>query len=160
MLAGAGDELQGIKKGIMEMADGIVITKADGDNINHATHAQGEYQHALHLLPGKVSGWTPPVLTCSALEQAGIEEAWKMILSYHEKTKTSGYFEHNRQQQHITWFQEYFLELLKTDYLKFDLLKKNIADLGEQVKHNKISPPHAASQLLSAYHRAIQESKS
>ena len=78
MLAGAGDELQGIKKGIMEMADGLAITKADGDNIQQATAAQSEYQHALHLYPTPASGWNPNVLTCSALTGTGIDEIWKM----------------------------------------------------------------------------------
>ncbi len=93
MLAGAGDELQGIKKGIMEVADGIAITKADGDNVHHATEAQAEYQHALHLNAPAPSLWQPKVLTVSALHGNGIEVIWKMIEDYVSHTTASGYFD-------------------------------------------------------------------
>src|SRR6478609_11290562 len=86
MLAGAGDELQGIKKGIMEMTDAMVITKADGDNVDHATRAQAEYQHALHLFPASSSGWEPRVVTASALKGKGIDAVWKMITEYQSLT--------------------------------------------------------------------------
>ncbi|MBT1701616.1 methylmalonyl Co-A mutase-associated GTPase MeaB [Fulvivirgaceae bacterium PWU4] len=157
MLAGAGDELQGIKKGIMEMADAVVITKADGDNVKHATQARAEYQQALHLLPSKNSGWTPPVLTCSATSNTGIEETWKMIRSYKDKTTVSGYFEHNRQQQNTVWFGEYFQQLLQTDYLRFAGNKELQDELTQLVSEHKLSPHRAAQRLLEAYHRAIQE---
>jgi LAO/AO transport system kinase len=157
MLAGAGDELQGIKKGIMEMADAVVITKADGDNVKHATQARAEYQHALHLLPSKNSGWTPPVLTCSATSNAGIDEVWKMVVSYRSKTTATGYFEHNRQLQNTVWFREYFLQLLQTDYLRFEKNKALLEALAQQVGEQKISPHRAAQQLLEAYHHAIRE---
>jgi LAO/AO transport system kinase len=160
MLAGAGDELQGIKKGIMEMADAVVITKADGDNVNHATQAQSEYRHAMHLLPPKNSGWTPPVLTCSAINQTGIKEVWNMVLSYQQKTMASGFFGLNRQQQNITWFREYFQELLKNDFSKFDAVKHAMNELDEKVKTQKVSPYQAALKLLNTYHQAIQGSKS
>jgi LAO/AO transport system kinase len=160
MLAGAGDELQGIKKGIMEMADAVVITKADGDNVKHATEAQSEYQHAMHLLPLKKSGWTPPVMISSAFAKAGIAEIWKAILRYQSKTSESGYFEENRHQQNITWFHDYFQQLLKTDFKNFDGLNKTMNDLSESVGKEKISPYQGARKFLEAYHRAICESKS
>lgn len=160
MLAGAGDELQGIKKGIMEMADAVVITKADGDNVKHATQARAEYQQAMHLLPSKNSGWTPPVLTCSATSNTGIEEIWKMISSYKDKTTGSGYFEHNRQHQNTVWFGEYFQQLLQADYLRFSENKELQDELTQLVGEQKLSPHRAAQRLLEAYHRAIQGSRS
>jgi LAO/AO transport system kinase len=160
MLAGAGDELQGIKKGIMEMADAVVITKADGDNIKHATEAQAEYQHALHLMPFKKSGWIPPVLTSSAVTKAGIPEIWKSILAFKKKTSENGFFEQNRHVQNITWFHEYFEQLIKADYLNYTNLQEEIANLTENVGDKKISPLQGAQQLLKAYQRAIRQSKS
>jgi LAO/AO transport system kinase len=160
MLAGAGDELQGIKKGIVEMADALVVTKADGDNINRAKEAQSEYQHALHLLPASRSGWTPQVLMCSAMEQNGITEIWKMILDFKTQTTHSGYFEKTRQAQNITWFQEYFEKLLKSDYLRFEHLRKTMTDLKDSVATANRSPQQAALEFLQAYHRAIQDNKS
>jgi len=159
MLAGAGDELQGIKKGIMEMADAVVITKADGDNVKHATEAQAEYQQAIHLLSSKKSGWTPPVLTTSAINKIGIEEIWKMILAYKSKTSASGFFGDNRYTQNINWFHEYFQQLLITDPMRFSAFKKKLNDLDQNVADQKISPHQAARQLLDAYHRAIQNNK-
>lgn len=160
MLAGAGDELQGIKKGIMEMADAVVVTKADGDNVKHASQARAEYLQAMHLLPSKSSGWTPPVLICSATNNTGIEEIWKMIRAYQDKTTGTGYFEHNRQHQNTLWFGEYFQQLLQTDYLRFAENKRLQDELTQLVGEQKLSPHRAAQQLLEAYHRAIQQSRS
>ena len=160
MLAGAGDELQGIKKGIMEMADGIVITKADGDNILHATEAQAEYQHALHLYPAKSSGWIPQVLTCSSFTGTGIPEVWRMITKYQSVTSSSGHFELNRRQQNVAWFREYFEHLLKLDYLSFQQLNTEISRLETEIAHEKISVQRAAGQLLSSYHQVIKGSRS
>jgi LAO/AO transport system kinase len=155
MLAGAGDELQGIKKGIMEMADALVITKADGDNVKHATNAQAEYQHALHLFPSKKSGWTPPVMISSAQEKTGIKEVWKTIENYRRKTKESGFFEENRELQNQLWFHEYFELLLKADFEKNENLKKIQAVLAEEVGDQKISPFKAAVKLLEEYRKTI-----
>lgn len=160
MLAGAGDELQGIKKGIMEMADAIVITKADGDNISHATEAQAEYQHAIHLMSAKDSGWTPPVLTSSAQNKMGIDQIWKMILSFKEKTTRSGHFENNRKLQNIKWFNDTFQQLLHADPFLFSPVKHAHEELTNKISAQKISPQEAAKELLQAYHRAIHESKS
>lgn len=157
MLAGAGDELQGIKKGVMEMADAVVVTKADGDNAPHATKAQAEYQHALHLLPASSSGWIPKVLTCSAIKGTGIDEIWKMIQSYQKKTSESGYFDENRTRQNITWFQDHFHQLLNQDYLKFPGLKKVIDSANRDIREGKTTPHQAAEMLLDAYHEAIKQ---
>lgn len=158
MLAGAGDELQGIKKGIMEMADAVVITKADGDNIKSATEAQAEYQHALHLLPPSSTGWKKEVLTCSALQNIGIEKIWQLITEFQKKSISSGYFIENRVQQTITWFHDYLDQLLKMDLKRFPKIGKEMADLENQVAHQKISVQSAAHHLLASYHAAIKKS--
>jgi LAO/AO transport system kinase len=155
MLAGAGDELQGIKKGIMEMADSIVITKADGENVRNASEAQAEYQHALHLFPPSESGWITKVLTCSAHTNSGIEEMWKVIDQYKNQTQASGYFTENRKQQSIAWLHEYFDSLLKREIQRFPLLQREKEKLESEVANQKLSPQAAAIQLLNAYHKAI-----
>lgn len=158
MLAGAGDELQGIKKGIMEMADAVVISKADGENIKHATEARAEYQHALHLLPAAPSGWAPKVLTCSSLVNTGIKEIWEMIVKFRDQTSASGYFDENRAEQNIAWFHEHFQHLLRRDYKRFESLQKELDSLEIKITEQKISSQAAANQLLAIYHRAIKNS--
>jgi LAO/AO transport system kinase len=157
MLAGAGDELQGIKKGIMEMADGIVITKADGDNVKKAREAQAEYNHALHLFQPSESGWITKVLTSSALTNTGITEVWSMIEEYRQQTHASGYFIENRKRQSLTWFHAYFDSLLKRDLNRFSHLQKGKTQLERQVAEWKITPQAAAHQLLTQYYQAIKD---
>lgn len=157
MLAGAGDELQGIKKGIMEMADALVITKADGENIKKAKEAQSEYLHALHLHPAPASGWNPKVLLSSALTHTGIPEVWLAIESFKTTTVQSGYFEQHRKQQGIATYHEQFEQLLKHDFEQFNELKKKSATLEQEVADQKLSPYHAAHKLLEAYYEAIQK---
>mgnify|MGYP000032174458 CR=1 FL=1 len=96
MLAGAGDELQGIKRGIMEMADAIAITKADGENVRKAEMAKIEYQNALHLFPPTESGWIPKVLTCSSLKREGIDKIWETIDSFINQLKDTNFFDKKR----------------------------------------------------------------
>ena len=106
MLAGAGDELQGIKKGIMEMADIIAITKADGNNVKNAQQACAEFQHALHLIRPDDNGWAPKVITCSAIEHAGMAECWDLISKFINHTKSTATFEQKRKEQKITWLHD------------------------------------------------------
>lgn len=160
VLAGAGDELQGIKKGIMEMADGIVITKADGDNIKHATEAQAEYQHALHLSAGNHSNWQPKVLTASAIGGYGIEDVWKMILKFQEVMMSAGMHDQKRMQQNVDWFREYFKILLQNDVRRFSELTSLQKELEGLAQTSKLSSHQAAQRLLNAYHDAIRASKS
>jgi LAO/AO transport system kinase len=157
MLAGAGDELQGIKKGIMEMADAVVITKADGDNVKHATEAQAEYQHALHLFPSSDSGWKPKVLTCSSLVHTGIKEIWELILKYKEQTTPSGFFEENRSKQNASWLQEYFQHLLKVDLQRFTDVQNEMVDLEKMIVDKTISVHAAGKKLLASYHQALKK---
>ncbi|MCZ8343397.1 MAG: methylmalonyl Co-A mutase-associated GTPase MeaB [Leptospira sp.] len=118
MLAGAGDELQGIKRGIMEMADLIAINKADGANEPFALKAKIEYESALHLFPAPESKWTPRATTCSGLGGEGIEDVWNLILDYEAKTKNNGYFESNRKEQTKTWFEETLKEAVLEEFYK------------------------------------------
>ncbi len=159
MLAGAGDELQGIKKGIMEMADALVITKADGDNKTKASKAAAEYQHALHLFQPPASGWIPQVLTCSAFENTGIEKVWETIEQYADQTQTTGFWNTNRQQQNAVWFQECFQQLLTNDLSRFDGLQTTKENLEQQVINQKISSQQAARKLLNDYHNAIKSNQ-
>lgn len=151
MLAGAGDELQGIKKGIMEMADALVITKADGDNINPAHEAQTAYQQALHLFPVTESGWQTQVLTSSALTGSGMADVWKMILKYTQETRASGYFAKVRSAQNVSWFHEHFDQLLKTEISLHAGMKEITDNLEKAVQQGSISSYAAARQLLQAY---------
>ncbi len=157
MLAGAGDELQGIKKGIMEMADAVVITKADGENLARATEAQADFQHAMHLLPNQPSGWIPKVITSSAVEQKGIAETWAIVEQYCQKVRASNHFTRTRQQQHVTWFIDHFRQRLLTDYLNYPEVSALIDVLAEEVKRSSLSPYEAAEQLLAAYHRSVKK---
>jgi LAO/AO transport system kinase len=106
MQAGAGDELQGIKKGIMEMADLVAITKADGENLKLAQHACAEYQHALHIIRPDDKGWSPKVITCSALQKQGLDECWDLILKFIGHSRSTGLFESTRNKQKIAWLND------------------------------------------------------
>lgn len=154
MLAGAGDELQGIKKGIMEMADGVVITKADGENLKMANQAQADFQHALHLFSDSDSGWKPKVITSSALEKRGINETWKLIQDYLILTKGNGFFEKNRDQQNLVWFQESIQLLLRQQLSKSKELKLKIQTLECDILGKKILPSRAANQIINDFFKA------
>ena len=151
MLAGAGDELQGIKRGIMEMADILAITKADGANLQKAQMARAEYQGALHLFPPAESGWDPQVLTCSAVERSGIGELWNTIADYIALTKHNGYFDHKRQQQAKYWMFESVNETLKENFYNNPAVKSLIKKLENDVLSNKATSFSAAKILLDHY---------
>ncbi len=148
MLAGAGDELQGIKRGIMEMADAVAINKADGDNLEKAKRARAEYEGALHLFPPMNSGWQPVVEICSAIEQKGLDKIWNHIISYQTKTIQNGYFYHKRKEQSVLWMQECLNIGLKSLLFSNKELLKFQQQIEEQVKENKITPYRASRLLL------------
>lgn len=150
-LAGAGDELQGIKRGIIEMADAIVINKAEGDNLKAAGRAASEFKRALKMYPPKESGWKPPVLLASALEQTGISQVWDMINKYQEQVKQSGYFNLKRQQQNQHWLLQTINEHLKDQFYSDPAIKQALALQLEAVEHSKTSPFRAAQQLLELH---------
>lgn len=148
MLAGAGDELQGIKRGIMEMADMIAINKADGDNYQKATSAKSEYQSALHLFPPTISGWTPKVVICSALESSGIGEVWDSILEYKNLISENGFLELNRKEQNRYWFREFLSEAIQEEFYMKPGRKEKAANLEEKVISGEITNLAAIKQLL------------
>src|SRR5574344_471256 len=138
-LAGTGDELQGIKRGIMEMADGIVINKADGDNIDRAKLAQTQFKNALHLFPLPPSGWSPEVLTYSGYFELGIEEVWAMIDRYFEYVQRNGYFEHKRREQDKYWMMETINDRLKSNFYNDPEIEELLVGKERMVLDNKIS---------------------
>jgi LAO/AO transport system kinase len=147
-LAGAGDELQGIKRGIIEMADSIVINKSDGNNVQNAAQAKMEFARALHMFPPKENGWSPEVLTCSALENRGLEEIWKLIFNYCQTMKETGYFNKNRQQQNENWLIQYLEQELLAKFYQNPKTKKLLPLLKEEVINGNTSPFSAAEKLL------------
>jgi LAO/AO transport system kinase len=151
MLAGAGDELQGIKRGIMEMADGLLINKADGDNIKKAKLAKREYQNALHLFPQAKSNWTTQVGICSAIESMHMDQAWKMIQEYETHCKENNYFYENRKKQLTAWYQKSIEEIVHQKLFDNEKIKSNYQTIGEQVSSGSLSPFDAASKLLEGF---------
>ncbi|HNT40985.1 MAG TPA: methylmalonyl Co-A mutase-associated GTPase MeaB [Tenuifilaceae bacterium] len=151
MLAGAGDELQGIKRGIMEMADLIAITKADGANISRSKLAQAEFQNALHLFPMPESGWVPKVVTCSALNKVGIDEIWREMVAYADFTRKNGYFVSRRNRQAKYWMHETINEALKNKFYADRLIHEQVRELEKEVVANRLSPFAAAQLLLDRY---------
>ncbi|MFW5944104.1 MAG: methylmalonyl Co-A mutase-associated GTPase MeaB [Bacteroidota bacterium] len=151
MLAGAGDELQGIKRGIMEMADAIAITKADGNNVRKAEMAQKEYLKALHLLPPRDSGWETRVLTCSAQFSRGIDEVWETILEYINYTSNNGYFTNNRNKQAKYWMYETINQILRDNFYQTTFIRDQLPQYEDEVLKGNISSFMAAKALLDQY---------
>ena len=150
-LAGTGDELQGIKRGIMEMADGITINKADGNNIEKAQVARTQLKNALQLFPAPESGWKPEVLTCSAVENTGIAEVWDMVERYVKFVKENRYFEHKRNHQSKYWMYETINEQLKTNFYHNTEIKKMLEQEEKRVLNDEESSFIAAKKLLDFY---------
>ncbi|MBI9063004.1 MAG: methylmalonyl Co-A mutase-associated GTPase MeaB, partial [Marinilabiliaceae bacterium] len=155
MLAGAGDELQGIKRGIMEMADAITINKADGNNINRAKLAQAEYRSALHLFPPTKSGWVPEVKTCSALHHEGVAELWEMVQKYINLTRANEYFANNRRDQAKYWMFESINEQLRSNFYHHPEIKQQIDHYEKMVLNDEKSSFVAAKELLDQYFKQL-----
>jgi LAO/AO transport system kinase len=151
MLTGAGDELQGIKRGIIEMADAIVINKADGDNLNKAKAARTEYANALHLFPPGESGWSPVVDICSAQTKMGIEKVWKTILEHREITIRNEYFQRHRREQNLQVFYETINEGLKHHFFSRKEITHNIEKMAQEIRTGSMNPYLAAQELLKKY---------
>lgn len=150
-ISGAGDELQGIKRGIMEMADAIVINKADGDNVKKAQFAKMEFQRALHLFPAKDSGWQPSVSTCSSISKEGIDTVWQTISDYLNLVKNNSYFSKKRQEQNQYWMMETINEELKNNFYTNKTIVALLEENKKAVQNNEISPFAAAHLLLQSY---------
>jgi len=151
MLAGAGDELQGIKRGIMEMADGIAITKADGANVNRANLARVEYQNALHLFPPNPWRWTPRVVTTSALEREGIDDVWRMVIDFETQLKQGSFWDSRRKEQLRNWMTESLHQGLLQDFHATPIIADEYADLEREVVLGRLSPFQAAKRLVGLY---------
>lgn len=154
-LAGTGDELQGIKRGIMEMADGIVINKADGDNEAKAELAARSFRNALHLFPMPESGWTPKVLTYSGFYGLRIKEVWDMIWEYFDFVKKNGYFEHRRNEQAKYWMYETINESIRNNFFFNSRIADMLPEMEKKVLEGKLTSFTAAGILLDTYNAIL-----
>jgi LAO/AO transport system kinase len=148
MLAGAGDELQGIKRGIMEMADGIIITKADGNNIQNAKNAKMEYKRALHLFPPSENGWIPKVDICSSINKHNIDGVWKIINEHQKWILSRGLKMQKREKQARYWLHESIEEKLKQNFYQKEGMKHKIAQMEQAVVEGKLTPHQATQKLI------------
>ncbi len=148
MLAGAGDELQGIKRGVLELADAIAINKADGDNIEKTKKAAKIYASALEMLQPVSPNWQPPVLTCSALEMTGVAEIWQTVLKFNKKFTTSGELAHKRQKQALDWLWSLLENGLKDRFYTNPEIKRRLEQITRAVANGETAPTHAADKLL------------
>lgn len=151
MLAGAGDELQGIKRGIMEIADAVIINKADGDNLEKAKLASREYKNAIHLFPPNSNNWTPQVDICSSINQKGIENVWKIVESFKNLTVSNGSFNKNRSEQAKFWLEQTINDDLKTLFYQDPKIKTRLNELETLVTTGNMSPFKAAKELISLF---------
>ena len=156
-LAGTGDELQGIKRGIMEMADGIVINKADGDNLERARLAATQFRNALHLFPAPESGWTPQVLTYSGFYNLGVKEVWDMVYKYIDFVKENGYFEYRRNEQSKYWMYETINEQLRDSFYHNSQIEAMLTGKENQVLQGNLTSFVAAKNLLDTYFAELKK---
>ncbi len=155
-LAGTGDELQGIKRGIMEIADGIVINKCDGNNVDKCHIAATNFRNALHFFPAPDSGWTPKVLCYSGFYGTGIKEVWDMIYEYFDFVKDNGYFEYRRNEQNKYWMYETINESLRNNFYNNEMIQKSMQEFEQRVLNKEKSSFAAANDLLNMYYKAQQ----
>ncbi|MGB5983156.1 MAG: methylmalonyl Co-A mutase-associated GTPase MeaB [Nonlabens sp.] len=148
-LAGAGDDLQGIKRGIMEMADGIAINKADGANATAAKHAKREFKNAIHLMPAKEHGYENKVLTCSGLQDQGVDELLDEILAFETFTKENGSFQNKRKKQELYWLHQTIEDLLKARFYQNEQVQAEQKDVEQKVLSKEMTPFEAAEFLLN-----------
>ena len=151
MLSGAGDELQGIKKGIMEMADALVITKADGDNVKAANRASQEYRNALHLFPPNANEWIPQIFTCSSLTGTNIEKVFEVIESFENQVRINGHFEQNRKEQDKKWLYETLNDMILRDFYRDEKLNQALNDALAGIGKGELTSFQAAEQLFALY---------
>ncbi len=155
-LSGTGDELQGIKRGIMEMADGIIINKADGDNIPKANLAASHFRNALHLFPPTESGWKPRVMTYSGFYNLGIKEIWDMVDEYRHFAMDSGYFEYKRHKQAKWWMYESVNEALHRSFYENKDVKALLPNIEQAILSDSLSSFIGAQRLIETYEKAIR----
>lgn len=157
MLAGGGDELQGIKRGIMEMADLIIINKADGENKNKANLAKREYENALHLFPPLPNGWQPSVMTASALYGENLQQVWRQIEAFLRLTKENGSFEENRKNQDYKLFEKTIHQSVHDHFFQHPEIKKRLKEYKTQILNRQLSPYEASQKLLDFYFHSFSK---
>lgn len=153
LIPGAGDELQGIKKGVVELADAIAINKADGENEKKANIAKADYSNALHYLMPATKGWETKVSTTSAIYETGIEELWNVILEFERLTKDTGVFYHRRKQQAVDWMNRMVEDVLKESFFANKSVKDLLPILKNQIQEGKILPTVAVEKLMEVYRK-------
>ncbi|MGZ4037161.1 MAG: methylmalonyl Co-A mutase-associated GTPase MeaB, partial [Bacteroidia bacterium] len=151
MLAGAGDELQGIKRGIMEMADSIAITKADGANIQKAKNARTEYAHAIHLFPPTDSGWIPKVSTCSSLTGEGIPDLYTTIQEYRRMAVSGGYFAHKRAVQQQQWLHQSISSYILDNFYSDKNVQAELKKAENELSASPKNPYNLAARLVKKW---------
>ena len=148
MISGAGDEIQGIKKGVLELADAVAVNKADGDNIEKAKRARKEYESALHLLRPETKTWAAPVMICSALKMTGIDNIWETVLDHRKKFTETGELEEKRKKQSVAWMKALLEEGIKEWFYRKSDFRKSLKKLIRDVEKGSVSPTFAAADLL------------
>ena len=151
-LAGTGDELQGIKRGIMEIADGIVINKCDGNNVDKCHMAATNFRNALHFFPAPESGWLPKVLCYSGFYATGIKEVWDMVYEYIDFVKDNGYFDYRRNEQNKYWMYETINESLRNNFYNNLIVQKELKDYEQRILRGEKTSFAAAHELLTKYY--------
>jgi LAO/AO transport system kinase len=155
MLAGAGDELQGIKRGIIEMIDGMAINKADGDNLKKAERARAEYASALHLFPPSGDGWTPRVLTCSSIKNTGIAEIWQMVLEHEALLGATGRIAERRTLGDLQWMEDLISMGLAESFQAQPNVAARLPSLQRDVREGRVTPLAASRELLELFHPPV-----
>lgn len=150
-ITGAGDELQGMKKGVMELADAILINKADGDNKQRAKNAQAEYNQILHVLKPATEGWTTEAYTCSSVTGEGIDDIWQVVQDFKQRTTDSGAFERRRQNQMLEWMHALIQDYLKKSFYEHPGVKESLPAMERDVQNGNISPAKAVQELIHTF---------
>ena len=151
MLAGAGDELQGIKKGVLELADLVAVNKADGDAIQRAEIAAGDYRHALHLMAPATPTWSPPVLTCSGLADIGLDSIWEQILSHRDRLSATGEFTEKRRHQQVRWMWSMIGDRLMDGFRADPEVAARLDAVSARVEDGRVAASVAADELIEAF---------
>lgn len=157
LLPGAGDELQGIKRGIVEMADLLAVNKADGDRIELAKSARKDYAQALHLFPEKPNGWHPKAVVCSAMTGEGLTEIWDLLTDYQEVVKGNGWFFENRKAQMATWFSSQLELAVHRFFYESNAIKSAFSNVKKAVLAGQLPPAQAAEQLIGLFKKSLQK---
>ncbi len=159
MLSGAGDELQGIKKGIMEMADALIVTKADGDNVKQANVAANQYRNALHLFPPNENEWIPPVFTCSSQTGDNLKKVREVIDSFKNKMEISGWIHHNRHEQEKHWLRSTLNDMILDQFYTVPALLEQLKSIEEKLMDESVPFYAAAEEIFNAYLKHINDGR-